>query len=310
MTDEKKTELEQLIAHIKAATAAKSVTHLQVAQAINLLLELLTEVEDGFDLTDYALKSWVKGEIPTYLTLYAQRTWVSSQLVQYLRSSDAAQLYAKKKEIPAIPDLTPYATLVRVSQMIQSAVADLASKEEIPSVAGLATQAAVDALISSLQRSVNDKVSKAALADYAKKTDIPSLTGYAKVSDIPSLAGYARKTDIPATDGFATKLELSDYMPMAEANEFHDDIEKRVRSCEEKTKHLGVVPYNHGSADSLVNTAKYYVSDDVQNVPSLPCYIEVMGFDANFVVQRAIERDGTIRQRVFNVGQWSEWRTL
>ncbi len=52
--------------------------------------------------------------------------------------------------------------------------------------------------------------------DYAKKSDIPSLSDYAKKSDIPSLTGYATETWVN-NKGYITASALSPYLKSADA---------------------------------------------------------------------------------------------
>lgn len=247
-------------------------------------------------------------------------------LINYLEDPDNL---AEKSELP---QMSSYA----LKTWVTSAIANLASKSEIPSLTGYALQSWVLTQLNSFlpladfgikadsegyakQSWVTGKnylpmadldIAIEALSKYAKLTDIPSLSGYAKLTDLPSMEGYARLADIPSLDGVATTEDLLDYMPKEEAKTFHDNVDARVKVCEEKTKHLGIIPYSHGDADSLVNTAKYYLSEDVDNVPSVPCYVEVMGYDSSFVVQRSIMLDGVIKQRIYNGTSWSEWRTI
>jgi len=279
MTEAEKNALLSRINEIKAEVESGSITASKLG---TILSDILTGLWSSLpSLTGYATQSWVS-------TSYAKKTDIPS-LSPYLPIADVAI---------AIESLNKYYTKSQIDGNNFVKLSDL--QIAIESLNKFYTMAQTDAKFAS----------KASLSEYAKKTSIPSLTGYAKLSDLPSLSSYAKKSEIPSLDGVATTENLSDYMLKEDAETFHENINTRVTACEEKTKHLGIIPYSHGNANSLVNTAKYYLSEDVTNVPNLPCYIEVMGYDSAFIVQRSILIDGVIKQRIFNGTSWSAWKNI
>lgn len=124
--------------------------------------------------------------------------------------------YAKKTELPSIEGLAKTTDVE----------ATYAKKTELPDVSGLATKAEVAALktdfvteetltqnINQFFTVVDGKITEAKgeveskLADYAKKTELPSVEGLAKASEVEST--YAKKTELPDVSGLATKAEVT-----------------------------------------------------------------------------------------------------
>ena len=135
--------------------------------------------------------------------------------------------FATKADASAIPSIEGLAKTTDIE-------AAYAKKTELPDVSGLATKAEVEALktdfvteetltqnINQFSTNVDGKINEAKgeleakvtavdtkLADYAKKTELPSIEGLAKTTDVEST--YAKKTELPDVSRLVTKTELSD----------------------------------------------------------------------------------------------------
>jgi hypothetical protein len=135
--------------------------------------------------------------------------------------------FATKADTSAIPSIEGLAKTTDIE-------AAYAKKTELPDVSGLATKAEVEALktdfvteetltqnINQFSTNVDGKINEAKgdveakvtevdgkLADYAKKTELPSIEGLAKATDVEST--YAKKTELPDVSSLVTKTELSD----------------------------------------------------------------------------------------------------
>ena len=118
------------------------------------------------ELTNYALKSDItQPNLTGYATTQALTDGLSNKA-----DKTALDAYAKKSELPAMPDLSAYAKV--------TALENYATKQ--------------------------------ALDSYALKTDLPDLTGYAKKTDLPApvdLTPYAKKADLPDISGLETKAD-------------------------------------------------------------------------------------------------------
>ncbi|MCD7113414.1 hypothetical protein [Limosilactobacillus agrestis] len=122
--------------------------------------------------------------------------------------------YAKKNDLPSIPNMTDYVKKEELPK--QSDLTKYALKSELPDLTGYAKMSDIP--------SVTDLVKKSELANYAKKSDlpvIPDLTPFLRTADadkkfatkseIPKLDGYAKKTDLPKEpdlSNYATKDDL------------------------------------------------------------------------------------------------------
>ena len=134
--------------------------------------------------------------------------------------------FATKADASAIPSIEGLAKTTDVE-------ATYAKKTELPDVSGLATKAEVEALktdfvteetltenINQFSTNVDGKINEAKgeleakvtevdgkLAEYAKKTELPSIEGLAKASEVETT--YAKKSELPDVSGLATKAEVT-----------------------------------------------------------------------------------------------------
>lgn len=194
------------------------------------------------------------------------------------KTTDIESTYAKKSELPNVSDLatkqevTDAVAGVQVPSIeglakiteVETKLADYAKKSELPSVEGLATKAEVEALktdfvteetliqnINQFSTNVDGKINEAKselegkvtavdgkLADYAKKTELPSVEGLAKATEIEST--YAKKTELPDVSGLATKAELPSIEGLAKTTEVvaKSVYDEKVQSLESEISAL------------------------------------------------------------------------
>ena len=135
------------------------------------------------------------------------------------KTTDIEATYAKKTELPDVSGLATKAEVTTVSDR----VATLEGKHFLTSddeeniktalKAELVTEETLTQNINQLSTVVDGKITEAKgevegkLADYAKKTELPSVEGLAKASEVEST--YAKKTELPDVSGLATKAEVT-----------------------------------------------------------------------------------------------------
>lgn len=207
----------------------------------------LKNLSEHSDLTAIANKVdnvYTKTETNDKLATKADVTSIPS-VEGLAKTTDIESTYAKKSELP---DVSGLATKQEVTDAVAGITipsieglakttdieAAYAKKTELPDVSGLATKAEVEALktdfvteetltqnINQFSTNVDSKINEAKgeveakvtavdtkLADYAKKTELPSIEGLAKATEIEST--YAKKTELPDVSRLVTKTELSD----------------------------------------------------------------------------------------------------
>jgi hypothetical protein len=207
----------------------------------------LKNLSEHSDLTAIANKVdnvYTKAETNDKLATKADVTAIPS-VEGLAKTTDIESTYAKKSELP---DVSGLATKQEVTDAVAGITipsieglakttdieAAYAKKTELPDVSGLATKAEVEALktgfvteetltqnINQFSTNVDSKINEAKgeveakvtavdtkLADYAKKTELPSIEGLAKATEIEST--YAKKTELPDVSRLVTKTELSD----------------------------------------------------------------------------------------------------
>ena len=229
----KKTELPDVSglatkAEVTAAVAGVAVPSIEG-------LAKTTEVEAK--LADYAKKTELPSieglakttEVDTKLAAKADVSAIPdvSGLATKAEVATVDAKFATKADASAIPSIEGLAKTTDIE-------AAYAKKTELPDVSGLATKAEVEALktdfvteetltqnINQFSTNVDGKINEAKgeleakvtevdgkLADYAKKTELPSVEGLAKATEIEST--YAKKTELPDVSRLVTKTELSD----------------------------------------------------------------------------------------------------
>ena len=61
-------------------------------------------------------------------------------------------------------------------------------------------------------------------------------------------------------------------------------------------------------ADDVKSTIRLFAVEGSTNVPSIPCYLEVLAYHQNFILQRATDLSGVEMRRVFTDNTWSQWQ--
>ncbi len=202
------------------------------------------DIPNAVDLSGFYTKNEVDGKISTAIA------GNKVDLTGYLTKSDAEQIYAKKTDIPATPDLSSYALkadIPSISGLVKEAeLANYAKRVDLPKITldvgsrklaingnEIAIPESVD-LTEYLKKTDanNDYVAKGSIVlDTDRRTltiagktitipDSIDLSGYltsanaqtiyATKAELPNLSGYAKKTDIPAAP------DLSPYATKAE----------------------------------------------------------------------------------------------
>jgi hypothetical protein len=182
------------------------------------------------------------------LSEHSDLTAIANKVDNVYTKAETNDKLATKADVTAIPDVSGLATKQEVAAAVAGITipsieglakttdieAAYAKKTELPDVSGLATKAEVEALktdfvteetltqnINQFSINIDGKINEAKgeveakvaavdgkLADYAKKTELPSVEGLAKATEIEST--YAKKTELPDVSRLVTKTELSD----------------------------------------------------------------------------------------------------
>lgn len=169
-----------------------------------------------------------KAEVATVDAKFATKADASAipSIEGLAKTTDIEAAYAKKTELPDVTTLATKAEITTVSdrvttlegkhyltsedeENIKTALkAELVTEETLTqNINQLST--VVDGKITEAKGEVEAKVTevKGKLADYAKKTELPSVEGLAKASEVEST--YAKKTELPDVSGLATKAEVT-----------------------------------------------------------------------------------------------------
>ena len=197
--------------------------------------------------------------------------------------------FATKADVSAIPSIEGLAKTTDIE-------AAYAKKTELPDVSGLATKAEVEALktdfvteetltqnINQFSTNVDDKINEAKgeleakvtevdgkLADYAKKTELPSVEGLAKATEIEST--YAKKTELPDVSGLATKAEVAAItVPSIEGLAKTTDVDTKLADYAKKTE----LPNIEGLAKTTDVEAAYAKKTELPDVSGLATKAEL-----------------------------------
>lgn len=197
--------------------------------------------------------------------------------------------FATKADVSAIPNIEGLAKTTDIE-------AAYAKKTELPDVSGLATKAEVEALktdfvteetltqnINQFSTNVDGKINEAKgeleakvtevdgkLADYAKKTELPSVEGLAKATEIEST--YAKKTELPDVSGLATKAEVAAItVPSIEGLAKTTDVDTKLADYAKKTE----LPNIEGLAKTTDVEATYAKKTELPDVSGLATKAEL-----------------------------------
>ena len=200
------------------------------------------------------------------------------------KTTDIEAAYAKKTELPDVSGLATKAEVTTVSDR----VATLEGKHFLTSddeeniktalKAELVTEETLTQNINQLFTVVDGKITEAKgeveakLADYAKKTELPSIEGLAKTTDVE--ATYAKKTELPDVSGLATKAEVAAItVPSIEGLAKTTDVEATYAKKTELPDVSGLatkaeLPSIEGLAKTTEVVAKSVYDEKVQSLES------------------------------------------
>lgn len=205
-------------------------------------------------------------DVDTKLADYAKKTELPS-IEGLAKVTEVDTKLAAKADVSAIPDVSGLATKTEVAAID----AKFATKAEVEALkTDFVTEETLTQNINQFSTNVDGKINEAKgeleakvtavntkLADYAKKTEIPSVEGLAKAIEIEST--YAKKTELPDVSHLVTKTELSDVTVNLATKSEVDVINGRLTEFLPKS----------GAASLFAQRAElndYLRKDDVSNV--------------------------------------------
>ena len=213
----KTTEVEAKLADYAKKTELPSIEGLAKTTEVDTKLAAKADVSAIPDVSGLATKAEVAAVDAKFATK-ADASAIPS-IEGLAKTTDIEAAYAKKTELP---DVTTLATKAEVTA-VGDRVATLEGKHFLTSddeeniktalKAELVTEETLTQNINQLSTVVDGKITEAKgevegkLADYAKKTELPSIEGLAKTTDVEST--YAKKTELPDVSGLATKAEVA-----------------------------------------------------------------------------------------------------
>ena len=213
----KTTEVEAKLADYAKKTELPSIEGLAKTTEVDTKLAAKADVSAIPDVSGLATKAEVAAVDAKFATK-ADASAIPS-IEGLAKTTDIEAAYAKKTELPSIEGLATKAEVTTVSDR----VATLEGKHFLTSddeeniktalKAELVTEETLTQNINQLSTVVDDKITEAKgdvetkLADYAKKTELPSIEGLAKTTDVEST--YAKKTELPDVSGLATNAEVA-----------------------------------------------------------------------------------------------------
>lgn len=247
------------------------------------------------DLTDYATKQWV--EAKGYLTAVAARDVAYDNTTSGLLADTVQNAINEVNDkveaidVPAAPDLSPYATKAELSAKANSAdlaaVAttgsynDLTDKPSIPSTSGLASESYVDNAVAAI--TVPTKTSDLTNdSGFITSADLPDTSGFVESSDLATVATSGSYTDLtdkptipaaPDLTPYATKQELTakadaaSLASVATSGSYNDLSDKPVIPSEGLSQVLGdnfFKLFAFQSGQSIQTTAYVEVSNSSQ----------------------------------------------
>lgn len=219
----KTTEVEAKLTDYAKKTELPSIEGLAKVTDVDTKLAAKADVSAIPDISGLATKA----EVATVDAKFATKADVSAipSIEGLAKTTDIEAAYAKKTELP---DVTTLATKTEVTT-VSDRVTTLEGKHYLTSEdeeniktalkAELVTEETLTQNINQLSTVVDGKIKTAKgeveakvtevegkLADYAKKTELPSIEGLAKASEVEST--YAKKTELPDVSGLAKTTEV------------------------------------------------------------------------------------------------------
>ena len=244
----KTTEVEAKLADYAKKTELPSIEGLAKTTEVDTKLAAKADISAIPDVSGLATKAEVEAVDAKFATK-ADASAIPS-IEGLAKTTDIEAAYAKKTELPDVSGLATKAEVTTVSDR----VATLEGKHFLTSddeenikttlKAELVTEETLTQNINQLSTVVDGKITEAKgevegkLADYAKKTELPSVEGLAKTTDVE--ATYAKKTELPDVSGLATKAELPSIEGLAKTTEVvaKSVYDEKVQSLESEISAL------------------------------------------------------------------------
>ena len=281
----KTTEVEAKLADYAKKTELPSIEGLAKTTEVDTKLAAKADVSAIPDVSGLATKA----EVATVDAKFATKADASAipSIEGLAKTTDIEAAYAKKTELPDVSGLATKAEVTTVSDR----VATLEGKHFLTSddeeniktalKAELVTEETLTQNINQLSTVVDGKITEAKgevegkLADYAKKTELPSIEGLAKTTDVE--ATYAKKTELPDVSGLATKAEVAAItVPSIEGLAKTTDVDTKLADYAKKTELPDVsglatkaeLPSIEGLAKTTEVVAKSVYDEKVQSLES------------------------------------------
>ena len=247
------------------------------------LSHFYTKDEVDKKLTDIA--SGGKIDLTGYLTkVTADDSYLAKDSIALDTDRRVLKLGGQTINIPNSVDLSGYLTK-------NDAEGTYAKKSDLPSLDDYAKLTDIP--------SVTGLVKEAELVEYAKKSDLPSLDDYAKKEDVPSIDGLAKESEIPqikldtaartltlgeATINIPNTVDLSGYATKAELPKVSINSETRTVTINGQSI----------SIPASVDLSGYYTKDEVdtkisQSNPNLTPYLKTADADKKYAEKAALD---------------------
>ena len=276
----KTTEVEAKLADYAKKTELPSIEGLAKTTEVDTKLAAKADVSAIPDVSGLATKAEVAAVDAKFATK-ADASAIPS-IEGLAKTTDIEAAYAKKTELPDVSGLATKAEVTTVSDR----VATLEGKHFLTSddeeniktalKAELVTEETLTQNINQLSTVVDGKITEAKgeveakLADYAKKTELPSIEGLAKASEVEST--YAKKTELPDVSGLATKAEVAAItVPSIEGLAKTTDVDTKLAEYAKKTE----LPSVEGLAKTTDVEATYAKKTELPDVSGLATKAEL-----------------------------------
>ena len=281
----KTTEVEAKLADYAKKTELPSIEGLAKTTEVDTKLAAKADVSAIPDVSGLATKAEVAAVDAKFATK-ADASAIPS-IEGLAKTTDVEATYAKKSELPEVSGLATKAEVTAVSDR----VATLEGKHFLTSddeeniktalKAELVTEETLTQNINQLSTVVDGKITEAKgevegkLADYAKKTELPSIEGLAKTTDVE--ATYAKKTELPDVSGLATKAEVAAItVPSIEGLAKTTEVDTKLADYAKKTELPDIsglatkaeLPSIEGLAKTTEVVAKSVYDEKVQSLES------------------------------------------
>ena len=277
----KTTEVEAKLADYAKKTELPSIEGLAKVTEVDTKLAAKADVSAIPDVSGLATKAEVAAVDAKFATK-ADASAIPS-IEGLAKTTDIEAAYAKKTELPDVSGLATKAEVTTVSDR----VATLEGKHFLTSddeeniktalKAELVTEETLTQNINQLSTVVDGKITEAKgevegkLADYAKKTELPSIEGLAKTTDVEST--YAKKTELPDVSGLATKAEVAAItVPSIEGLAKTTDVDTKLADYAKKTE----LPSIEGLAKTTDVEATYAKKTELPSIEGLAKTTEVV----------------------------------